>query len=101
MWEFRGTILFWRGPSPYYFVSIPEHESTQIADIAKSVTYGWGVIPVEVTLGTTTWQTSLIPKDGVYLVPLKVAVRTAEHLQVDDVIKVRVRVITPIERSSY
>ena len=101
MWNFRGQIWFWRGPSPFYFVSVPERESAQIAQIASSVTYGWGVIPVEVTVGTTIWSTSLIPKDGGYLVPLKVLVRKTENLQLDDVIEVRLRVVTPLERSAY
>ncbi|NUS49993.1 MAG: DUF1905 domain-containing protein, partial [Nocardioidaceae bacterium] len=38
-------------------------------------TYGWGVIPVEVRLGEVAFETSLFPKDGGYLLPLKKAVR--------------------------
>ena len=35
--------------------------------VAAAVTYGWGVIPVEVRLGGSAWPTSLFPKDGGYL----------------------------------
>ncbi|MDE3008103.1 MAG: DUF1905 domain-containing protein [Acidobacteriota bacterium] len=101
MWQFRGQIWFWRGPSPFYFVTVPELESAQIAQIAKSVTYGWGVIPVEVTVGATTWTTSLFPKDGRYVVPVKVLVRKAENLELEDEIEVRLRVVTPLERRAY
>lgn len=78
--EFTGTILFWRGPSPWYFVSIPEAQSAELKAISNRVTYGWGVIPVKVQIGNTTWETSLFPKDALYLVPIKAAVRKAEQL---------------------
>ena len=48
------------------------------------MTYGWGVIPVRVRIGKTEWKTSLFPKDGLYLVPLKDVVRKAEGLAEGD-----------------
>ncbi len=78
--EFSGLIWYWRGPSPYYFVTVPEMESNNIKAIASLVTYGWGVIPVYARIGGTEWKTSLFPKDGLYLVPLKDAIRKAEQL---------------------
>jgi len=48
------------------------------------VSYGWGVIPVSATIGTTTWKTSLFPKDGDYLVPVKDMVRRSEDVAVGD-----------------
>ena len=90
--EFSGKIIFWRGPSPYYFVAIPEQQSRAIKAIAKQVTYGWGVIPVTAWLGQTEWTTSLFPKDGLYLVPIKVVVQKAEDLNVDDQVTIRLKV---------
>jgi hypothetical protein len=52
------------------------------------VTYGWGVIPVTAQIGDTSWQTSLFPKDGRYLVPVKAQVRKAEALELGDVVTV-------------
>ena len=83
---FSGEIWHWRGPSPFHFVTVPEDESALIGSVASLVTYGWGVIPVTVTVGETTFTTSLFPKDGGYLVPLKDAVRRAEDLQVGDAV---------------
>ena len=57
---------------------MPAAESAKIKGLAARLTYGWGVIPVTVTIGTTTFSTSVVPKDGRYLVPIKAAVRTAE-----------------------
>lgn len=87
--EFSGTIIQWRGPAPFYFVAIPPEESDDIKAIANSVTYGWGVIPVKVQIGKTEWTTSLFPKDGVYLVPIKAIIRKAEKLDEGDVVDVQ------------
>jgi hypothetical protein len=81
---FSGIIFEWRGPSPFYFVAVPEDIAEDIAVLAPSLTYGWGVIPASVTVGATTQTTSLFPKDGGYLVPLKVALRTPLALGAGD-----------------
>ncbi|HEU4742866.1 MAG TPA: DUF1905 domain-containing protein [Meiothermus sp.] len=90
--EFSGEVWQWRGPAPFYFVTIPAEQSRVIKDVAKLVTYGWGVIPVRVRIGRTEWKTSLFPKDGLYLVPLKDRVRQAEGLVEGDRVTVRLEV---------
>ena len=90
--EFSGKILFWRGPAPWYFVAVPAEKSSQLKAISNFVTYGWGVIPVHVRIGKTEWTTSLFPKDGLYLVPIKASVRTAENLEEGDEVTVRLEV---------
>ncbi|MGH3740367.1 MAG: DUF1905 domain-containing protein [Micromonosporaceae bacterium] len=90
--EFSGEIWHWRGPSPYHFVTVPGALGDQLGAVAGAVTYGWGMIPVQARVGATQWGTSLYPKDGTYIVPLKDAVRRAEGLEVGDVIAVRLTV---------
>jgi hypothetical protein len=48
------------------------------------LTYGWGVIPAKVTIGTTTVTTSLIPRDGSFYIPLKDALRKPNQVSVGD-----------------
>lgn len=86
--RFSGELFHWRGPSPFHFVGVPEAESAAIKDVAAMVTYGWGVIPVRARIRGTGWTTSLFPKDGRYLVPVKDAVRRAEGLELGDVVPV-------------
>jgi len=86
---FDGEVVYWRGPSPYHFVAIPADECREIADVASLVTYGWGVIPVSAHIGETEWITSLFPKDGRYLLPVRDAVRKAEAVEVGETIGVR------------
>ena len=82
--EFSGKIIFWRGPAPWFFVKVPAKHSREIKAISNLVTYGWGVIPVHVQIGETEFTTSLFPKDGRYLVPIKASVRKAENLEKGD-----------------
>jgi len=90
--EFNGKIWFWRGPAPWYFVTVPEQQSRDLKVISGLVTYGWGVIPVLVRIGDIEWTTSLFPKDGRYLVPIKASVRMAENLEEGDEVTVRLAV---------
>jgi hypothetical protein len=87
--KFRGEMFEWRGPSPYYFISIPVNESKKIKERAAQLTYGWGVIPVIGEIGNTEFSTSLIPKDDVYLLPIKNVVRLGEGLQVEQEVHVK------------
>jgi hypothetical protein len=90
--EFNGKIWFWKGPAPFFFVTVPTKPSRDIKAISNIVTYGWGVIPVTVRIGKTEWQTSLFPKDGRYLVPIKVSVRKAENLEEGDKVAIRLEI---------
>jgi hypothetical protein len=90
--EFSGKIWFWRGPAPWFFVPVPEEQSRDLKAISGLVTYGWGVIPVHVRIGETEFQTSLFPKDGRYLVPIKASVREAENLEEGDTVTLRLEV---------
>ncbi len=90
--EFSGKIWFWKGPAPFFFVTIPEEQSRDIKAISSLVTYGWGVIPVHVQIGKTKFQTSLFPKNDRYIVPIKASVRKAEHLEEGDEVTIRLEV---------
>jgi hypothetical protein len=87
--EFNGDIWYWKGPSPFYFVTVPAQQCLDLKAASKFVTYGWGMIPVKVQIGETEWKTSLFPKDDLYIVPLKAIVRKAENLEEGDNVKLR------------
>lgn len=87
--EFSGELWHWRGPAPWYFVTVPEEESFDLQMVATEVSYGWGMIPVTAQVGDTRWETSLFPKDDLYVVPVKAAVRRAEGLDEGDLVTVR------------
>lgn len=90
--EFSGPIFHWAGPAPHFFVAVPDGPCRELRAAAKLVTYGWGMIPVTVRVGETQFKTSLFPKDGRYLVPVKASVRKAEGLSEGDEVTVRLDV---------
>ena len=90
--DFTGDVWEWRGPAPFYFVTVPPEQSEAIRDAASLVTYGWGMIPVTATIGATEWTTSLFAKDGAYVVPLKDLVRRAEGIGEGDPVSVRLTI---------
>ena len=88
--KFQGSMIEWRGPAPFYFVPVPEGSSKKIKAMAAQLTYGWGVIPVLGQIGKTDFSTALIPKDGLYYLPIKNAVRFAEKLEVGSEVSVSI-----------
>ena len=90
--ELSGEIWYWRGPAPWYFVTVPAKQCEDLRAMSRWVTYGWGMIPASVRIGKTEWKTSLFPKDGSYVVPIKASVRKAEHLEVGDQVTLRLEI---------
>lgn len=85
---FEAELIHWRGPSPWHFVAMTPEDSADLREVAAELTYGWGVIPVRVRIGETEFSTSLFPRDDVYLVPVKAAVRRREGLEIGDPVAV-------------
>ena len=86
--EFDAEVIYWRGPAPFFYAPVPQDQADDIRKASKLVSYGWGVIPVEVTISGVTFTTSLFPKDGTYLVPLKDAVRKLMDITAGDTIHI-------------
>lgn len=94
--EFSGEIWYWRGPAPFYFVTVPEEESLDLHAESDVLSYGWGCIPVRARIGATEFETALIPKDGRYAVPVKAAVRKAERIDEGDTVTVQLATTSPL-----
>ena len=89
---FSGPVWYWRGPAPWYFITVPAHYCQELRALTAFVTYGWGMIPARVRIGNTEFRTALWPKDGQYIVPLKAAVRKAEGVQEGHMVSVQLTV---------
>ena len=89
---FSGELWFWRGPAPWHFITVPDEECGALEAASRSVSYGWGMIPVTARIGKTGWTTSLFPKEGRYVVPVKAWVRKAEALELGDLAEVRLTI---------
>lgn len=92
VWLYPGAQAAW------HFLSLPKKQSSQIKKLFGDLSGGWGSLPVKVTIGQTTWQTSIFPtsakatagmpdkKRGAYLLPLKAEVRKKEKIAEGDMI---------------
>jgi len=89
---FQADVIYWRGPSPFFFVAAPPREAVELRHVAKAVSYGWGMVPVEARIGEVAFTTSLFPRDETYLLPLKAAVRRKTGVTAGDMIFVEMTV---------
>lgn len=86
--EFEAEVIAWRGPSPYFFATLPAEVAGEVRRLARAVSYGWGVIPVAAEVRGVAFTTSLFPKDDGYLLPLKDAVRKRADVTAGDGVRV-------------
>jgi len=95
--NFSGTVFQWRGPAPFCWLALPIQLRLRRAE-AAGASYGWGAIPVLGCIGATQWETSLLPKNGGYVLPVKIAVRTREQVDVGDSVSIGPPPRTPSQR---
>ena len=86
--SFDAEVWWWRGPSPFHFVTVPKDVADEIHDNAAAFTYVWGMIPVTGTVNDVAFATALFAKDGGYVVPIKKAVREAAGVELGDVVHI-------------
>ena len=74
-------------PGRWHFASVPKKQSEAIRKSFGEMKRGWGSLPVRITLGKTSWRTSIFPdkKSGTYLFSLKSEVRRKEGIQAGDI----------------
>jgi uncharacterized protein DUF1905 len=94
---FEFAALLWRYPGAdgWHFVSLPSEISADITDLTAGARRGFGSVPVAVTVGASSWRTSIFPesKIGAFLLPVKRAIRMAEHLEAGDEVRARLEVV--------
>ena len=98
--EFEAELWVWSAKegtdgSSWVFVTVPEDVSDEIRDLGGPPR-GFGSVRVEVSIGATTWRTSVFPNSddaGTFALPLKKAVRKAESLEVGGSARVSLRVL--------
>jgi uncharacterized protein DUF1905 len=89
---FSAELFEWRGPAPFYWLALPEGVCDYVQAEVAGASYGWGAIPVRVRVGGTEWETSLLPRDGGYVLPVKQHVRVQERFGEGDTVTVAMSV---------
>lgn len=89
----KTKVWLYEGKSAWHFATIPPEKADGIRKDYIWPRRGFGAIPVHVTIGATTWKTSIFPdKNKAYLLPLKKDVRRKEQIQSGDSITIELRV---------
>jgi len=93
--RFEAELWRYQGDAAWYFVTVPAGVSDAIRDEAPGPRRGFGSVRVRVTVGATTWATSVFPqaKEGTFVLPVKKAVRTAEGIDEGDAVPVELEVL--------
>jgi len=92
---FTGEAVDWHGPAPHVFVAIPSDQVEAVRHAAREASYGWGCVPVSASANGVEFTTSLFPREGGYMLPLKITVRRAADLSVGDRVSVTMRISRP------
>ena len=94
-YSFTSPLWEWDGDAAWHFVTVPEDVTDEVEARTAGLTGGFGSVRVEVTVGGTTWQTSLFPDRArsAYLLPLKKPVRHAESLSTGDDVEVTITLL--------
>ncbi len=92
---FTAPLWRWPGDSAWHFVTLPEELSDEIDERTRDVQRGFGSVRVQVTVGATTWATSLFPstEQAAYVLPMKKPVRVAESLAEHEPVHIRLRLL--------
>ncbi len=95
MYTFSAEVWEWTARASWFFVNLPEDQADDIEERFGRRAGGFGSVRVHVTIGTTSWTTSIFPssENRTYVLPLKKAVRVAERLEPGDSADVELRVI--------
>ena len=85
--RFKAKVWIYEGPSPWYFITVPKKESGELKEMFGPYHRGWGSIPVRVTIGESSWKTSIFwEKKGTYILPIKKEIRRAENIGNGDLV---------------
>jgi hypothetical protein len=92
--RYRFSAPLWQWTArrdEWFFVSVPDDMSDEIAARSEGLTGGFNSVPVQVQVGATTWRTSIFPGgEGSYWLPMKKAVRLAESIERDSIVDVMI-----------
>jgi hypothetical protein len=92
--EFESELWLADAVDAWVFATVPADLSDDIR-ATSGPPRGFGSVRVEVTIGATTWRTSVFPdaKLGCFVLPVKKAVRKAEDLEVGEPVRIGLRVL--------
>jgi hypothetical protein len=93
-YRFTAEVWLHQGEAAWHFLTVPGDVSDDIEARTADQRRGFGSVRVDVTVGATTWSTSVFPDTAreAYVLPVKKEVRRAERIDAGDRVEVRLAV---------
>jgi hypothetical protein len=97
VFRFRAAVWKWQGDSAWHFATLPHDVTDEIEARTAHVRRGFGSVRVQVTIGGTTWHTSVFPdtKSESYVLPVKALLRKVEQIATGDEVDIELEVVEP------
>lgn len=90
--KIKSKIFKWTGKGAWFFIRIEKETAEKIKDNFGMYAKGWGSLPVNVTVGNSTWKTSIFPDKATYLLPIKSQIRKAENIKESDTLTINLEI---------
>ncbi len=93
--EFTAPLWLHAGSGGWHFVTLPGEVADDVTELAEGFRRGFGSVRVAVTVGGSSWRTSLFPDKGRggFVLPMKRPVRTAEGLSAGEDVAIRLELL--------
>ena len=96
MFPFEAELWLWEGDAAWHFVTVPPEISDEIEGRSSVLARrGFGSVRVRVTIGPSTWSTSVFPDKtrAAYVLPVKKDVRARAGVVAGDVVGVQLELL--------
>lgn len=86
--SFKGTVEIFPGFGGWHYIEVPKKYTNDL----QEQRIAWGMYPITVELGNTSWETKLMTKKGGgFFIAIKSAIRIKEKIAVGDKIAISFR----------
>lgn len=91
----QAEVVLYPGPSPWHFIYLPKTRSAEFRKRFVAKHRGWSSLPVRVSIGKTSWHTSIFydRRSESYLLPVKAEVRKKEDITHGDKVSFQLEVL--------
>lgn len=90
IYRFRAAVWLHTGEAAWHFLTLPTDVADEIDLLTEADRRGFGSVRVEVTIGSSTWRSSIFPDTSSesFVLPVKKPVRRAEGIDDGDEVAV-------------
>ena len=92
----KSLLWIWKGDAAgrWYFITVPEEQSSEIRAHAFGSPRGFGSVRVEARIDDVSWRTSVFPlNSGGYILPIKSEIRRKASLAAGDEVTIELALL--------